>query len=50
VITAHRTGGTNLAAFRFRHRRSDDLDLFTDGQVPAETLARESLDAPGDDP
>ena len=28
------TGGSNLAGFRFRHRRSDDLDLFTDGEVP----------------
>jgi predicted nucleotidyltransferase component of viral defense system len=34
------TGGSNLAGFRFRHRRSDDLDLFTDGEVPVtEVLA-----------
>lgn len=38
--TFYLTGGSNLAGFRFRHRRSDDLDLFTDGEVPlAEILA-----------
>src|SRR5947209_4431075 len=28
------TGGTALAAFYLHHRDSDDLDFFTDGEVP----------------
>jgi hypothetical protein len=32
------TGGTALAAFHLGHRRSDDLDFFTEGDVPVETV------------
>lgn len=32
------TGGTALAAFHLGHRRSDDLDFFTEGAVPVEAV------------
>ena len=41
------TGGSNLAGFRFRHRRSDDLDLFTDGEVPVPEILAVLRSLPG---
>ena len=32
------SGGTALAAFHLGHRRSDDLDFFTEGAVPLEAV------------
>lgn len=34
------SGDTALAAFYLRHRMSDDLDFFTDGEVPLATVSQ----------